>query len=351
MLTSVRNESPLSFAEISPWTGKLRGEGAKGTRAGMNLRQRLASIDPGRDTVLTIGVFDGVHRGHRRLLRRLVELAGARYVPVVLTFTNHPITVLRPGAHLGYITSPETKEQLLKAQGIDLVISLDFTPELSQVTAEDFTSILVEELRMKGLVAGPDSAIGHDRRGDMDFLRRRGEELGFWVESVEPLEMDGDAVKSRRIRAALSDGDVAGGARLIGRKYALGGTVVTGHRRGNTLGFPTANLDLPAGLALPGDGIYATWAIIEGERYPSATSIGVRPTFNLTERLVEVFVIDFDADLYGKRMDVEFVTKVRGQEAFPDVETLINQMGRDVANCRAALREDVENTGLEVQVD
>ena len=317
----------------------------------MNLRQRLASIEPGRDTVLTIGVFDGVHRGHRRLLSRLVELAGATYAPAVITFTNHPITVLRPGTHVGYITSPETKVRLLKEQGIDLVISLDFTPELSQVSAEDFTLILVEELRLKGLVAGPDSAIGRDRRGDIDFLKQRGTELGFWVESVEPLELDGTPVKSRRIRSALTEGDVSGGARLMGRKYSLNGTVVTGHRRGNTLGFPTANLDLPAGLALPGDGIYATWAVIDGERFPSATSIGVRPTFDLTERLVEVFIIDFDADLYGKLMEVEFVTKVRDQEAFSSVETLIEQMGRDVANCRAALREDVENTGLEVQVD
>ena len=317
----------------------------------MNLRHLLASIDPGRDTVLTIGVFDGVHRGHMRLLSRLVELAGTSYAPAVLTFTNHPITVLRPGTHVGYITSPETKVKLIKEQGIDLVISLDFTPELSQVTAEDFTSILVEELRLKGLVAGPDSAIGRGRRGDIDFLKTRGEELGFWVESVEPLEMDGAPVKSRRIRSVLADGDVSGGARLMGRKYSLQGTVVTGHRRGNTLGFPTANLDLPTGLALPGDGIYATWAIVDGQRLPSATSIGVRPTFDLTERLVEVFIIDYSADLYGKLMEVEFVKKVRDQEAFSSVDVLIEQMGRDVQNCRAALREDMESTGLEVQVD
>ena len=307
----------------------------------MDLRQRLASIDPGQETVLTIGVFDGVHRGHRRLLRRLIELAGTSYTPAVLTFTNHPITVLRPGTEVGCITPLDTKIKLLRDQGIDLVVGLDFTPELARVTAEEFTSILVEEMHMKGLVAGPDSAIGRDRRGDINFLKQRGEQIGFWVESVAPVVFEGELVKSRRIRSALAEGDVYGGARMMDRKFSLQGTVVPGHRRGRTLGFPTANLDLAPGLALPGDGIYATWAIIDGERFPSATSIGVRPTFDLTERLVEVFIIDFDSDIYGKRMDVEFVTKVRDQETFPGVDALIEQMGRDVDNCRTALRQDI----------
>ena len=317
----------------------------------MKLRQCLASIDPGRETVLTIGVFDGVHRGHRRLLQRLTELAGTSYAPAVLTFINHPLTVLRPGAEIGCITPPEAKIKLIRDQGIDLVVGLDFTPELAQVTAEEFTSVLVEEMHMKGLVVGPDSAIGRDRRGDIDFLKQRGEQIGFWVESVEPVVFEGELVKSRRIRSALAEGDVYGGARLMGRKFSLQGTVVAGHRRGRTLGFPTANLDLAPGLALPGDGIYATWAIIDGERFPSATSIGVRPTFDLTERLVEVFIIDFNADIYGKQMDVEFVTKVRDQETFSGIDALIEQMGRDVDNCRATLRQDVESAGLEAQVD
>ncbi len=317
----------------------------------MDLRQRLASIDPGRETVLTIGVFDGVHRGHQRLLRCLMELAGTSYTPAVLTFINHPLSVLRPGSDIGCITPPETKINLIRDQGINLVVGLDFTPELAQVTAEEFTSILVEEMHMKGLVAGPDSTIGRDRQGDFQFLKERGKELGFWIESVEPVVFDGDLVKSRRIRSALAEGNVYGGARLMGRKFSLQGTVITGHRRGRTLGFPTANLDLALGLALPGDGIYATWAIIDGERFPSATSIGVRPTFDLTERLVEVFIIDFDDDIYGKRMDVEFVTKVRDQETFSGVDALIEQMDRDVENCRAVLRQDMESAGLEAQID
>ena len=308
----------------------------------MNLRQRLASITPERETVLTIGVFDGVHQGHCHLLHRLVQLAGSSYLPTVLTFTNHPITVLRPGTHVGYITSPEKKAKLLRAQGVELVVALDFTEELSLVTAHDFTAVLVEALRMKGLVLGPDSAVGRNREGDLRFLKKRGAELGFWVETVEPLVLDGDMVRSRRIRSALEQGGVASCARLMGRKYSLQGLVINGDRRGQELGFPTANLELAPDLVLPGDGIYATWAVIDGVRYPSATSIGVRPTFDLTERLVEVYVIDFEADLYGKQLEVEFVGKLRDQEAFPNVEVLVEQIGLDVANCRVALQQDTE---------
>ena len=230
--------------------------------------------------------------------------------------------------------------RLLREQGIELVVSLDFDHSLSQVSAEEFTNVLVESLRMKGLVIGPDSAVGRDRQGDVDFLRQKGHELGFWVETIDPWTVDGGAVKSRRIRTTLEEGDVTSCARLLGRKFSLGGEVVVGDKRGKALGFPTANLDVPAEMVVPGDGIYATWAIIDGQRYPSATSIGVRPTFKLTERLVEVYVIDMEADLYGKRVDVEFVSKLRDQEAFSGVEELVQQIGEDVANTRLELARD-----------
>jgi len=306
----------------------------------MNFYQRLASVAPDRETVLTIGVFDGVHLGHRHLLNRLVQQAGTAYLPTVLTFTNHPITVLRPGTQVGYITSPEEKVRLLKDQGIELVVCLDFTSELSQVSAHDFTKTLVESLRMKGLVVGPDSALGRDRQGDIKFLKKRGSELGFWVDEVEPLNLDGDAVKSRRIRSALEQGDVTTCARFLGRQFSLQGLVVKGNRRGKELGFPTANLGIAPQMVLPGDGIYATWATVDGVRHPSATSIGVRPTFNLTERLVEVHLMDFDADLYGKQLGVEFVGKLRDQETFSSMEALADQICLDVANSREMLARD-----------
>jgi riboflavin kinase/FMN adenylyltransferase len=229
---------------------------------------------------------------------------------------------------------------LLKEQGIDLVVAAEFSLELSLISAHDFTAMLVELLRMRGLVLGPDTALGHNREGDLEFLRRRGAKLGFWVEAVEPLAVGGIMVKSRRVREAISQGDVGAGAKLLGRKFSLSGHVVLGHRRGRELGFPTANLSIAGEMLLPGDGIYATWAIIDGVRHPSATSVGVRPTFGLTERLVEVYVIDFDADLYGKQLCVEFVCKLRDQEAFPGVAKLVEQIHRDVADSRQALVED-----------
>jgi riboflavin kinase/FMN adenylyltransferase len=311
----------------------------------MNFHQQLASIAPDKETVLTVGVFDGVHQGHRHLLRRLVEQAGTDYTPAVLTFTNHPVTVLRPGTEVAYITSTEERVSLIKEQGIDLVVPLDFTPELSQVTAADFTETLVKSLRMKGLVAGPDSALGQNREGDINFLKQKGSELGFWVDVVEPLIMDGGLVKSRRIRSGLEEGDVASCARLLGRKYGFEGLVVGGDQRGTEMGFPTANLQTGPKTTLPGDGVYATWITIEGERHSSATSIGIRPHFGLSERLVEVFVLDFSADLYGQRLNLEFVSKLRDQQSFGSLEELIGQIDVDVAGARAILDEDRKANG------
>lgn len=303
----------------------------------MNFRQRLASAAPSKETVVTIGVFDGVHRGHRHLLRQVVELAGDRYIPTVVTFTNRPITVLRPGTEPSYLTTLDQRIDLIKQQGIELVVCLEFTLEMAEVPAAEFAKMLSDSLKMKGLVLGPDSALGKDRQGDLAFMQKQGEELGFWASSVEPLEIDGQPVKSRRIRDAVANGNLAVCPELLGRNHLLSGVVVVGDQRGRTLGFPTANLDVDPQLLLPGDGIYATWAIIDGERHQAATSIGIRPTFDLTQRLVEVFVMDFSGDLYGKTVGVEFITKVRDQEKFDGLDALIKQINQDVDDCRQVL--------------
>jgi riboflavin kinase/FMN adenylyltransferase len=295
--------------------------------------------------VVTVGVFDGVHLGHRHLLGRLVELGSPSLIPAVLTFNNHPITVLQPETHVGCLTSSAQKTQLIKNLGIDLVVGLDFTWELSQVSAQEFAAALCDCLHMKGLVLGPDTALGRNRQGDPAFLRQLGEQMGFWVESAEALAQDGTAVRSRQIRAGLSRGDVAAAARMLGRNFSLNGEVVVGDRRGRTLGFPTANVRVDSRMILPGDGIYATWTVIDGERYPSATSIGIRPTFGLTERLVEAHVMDFNADIYGRQLSVEFVAKVRDQETFDSVEELIDQIRQDVADSRSVLSGQ---TGVQV---
>ena len=306
----------------------------------MNLRQQLAEAAPERGTVLTIGVFDGVHRGHCHLLRRLIDAAQPEWMPAAITFRNHPATVLRPDFQVNYITTPEAKVNLLKAQGVELVIPLEFTRDLSQMDAGDFTRALVDVLQLKGLVIGPDFALGKDRQGNEEFLRRTGQELGFWVETVEPLIIDGAAVRSRRIRQTITDGDLTAGNKLLGREFHLSGEVVQGDQRGRELGFPTANLAVKEGMVVPGDGIYATWAIVNGQRLPSATSIGIRPTFGLTQRLVETYIFEFNEDLYGKTLGVEFVEKLRDQEAFASVEALIDQVNQDVADARKSLAED-----------
>ncbi|MCH7737318.1 MAG: bifunctional riboflavin kinase/FAD synthetase [Chloroflexi bacterium] len=307
----------------------------------MNFRQRLASATPNKETVVTIGVFDGVHQGHRHLLRKVVQLAGGQYIPTVVTFTNRPITVLRPGTEPSYLTTLDQRVDLIKEQGIELVVCLEFTLELAQVTASDFAKLLIESLKMKGLVLGPDSAIGKDRQGDLAFMQQQGEQLGFWAQSVEPLEIDGQPVKSRRIREAVAGGNMALCPQLLGRNHHLYGVVVLGDQRGRTLGFPTANLEVSPQILLPGDGIYATWAIIDGKRHQAATSIGVRPTFGLSQRLVEVFVMDFSDDIYGKTMGVEFIKKVRDQEKFDGLDALIKQINQDVEDCRQVLDRSV----------
>lgn len=303
----------------------------------MNLRQQLRQAAPERETVITIGVFDGVHRGHAYLLQRLSQRARPDFLPAALTFSNHPVSVLQPGRAVSFLTTPEQKARLLAAQGIDLVVSLEFTPALAQLTAREFVELLVSELRMKGLVIGPDFALGRRREGNAAFLRELGREWGFWVETLEPLLLDGTLVKSRAIRQAITEGEVAAAARLLGRDYSLVGRVAAGDRRGRELGFPTANLDIAPEMALPGDGIYAAWAVVDGSPRPAAASIGVRPTFGLTERLVEVYILDFAGDLYGQELETRFVAKLRNQETFPNLESLVAQINRDVSDTRLTL--------------
>lgn len=303
----------------------------------MSFRETLASVAPSKGTVVTVGVFDGVHHGHRHLLRQVVEAAGDQYLPTVVTFSNRPITVLSPGTEPSYLTTLDQRVGLIKQQGIELVVCLEFTLEMAQVTAADFAKLLAESLNMKGLILGPDSALGKDRKGDLTFMKEQGEQLGFWARTVETLEIEGQPVKSRRIREAVASGNMAICPGLLGRNHDLSGVVVVGDQRGRTLGFPTANIEVDPQLLLPGDGIYATWAIIDGKRHQSATSIGIRPTFGLTQRLVEVFIMDFSEDLYGKTVGVEFVKKVRDQEKFDGLDELIKQINQDVDDCRQVL--------------
>jgi len=311
-------------------------------------RRELARIAPGGPSAVTIGVFDGVHRGHQHLVGKLLERARAENLfSVALTFNPHPRTVIRPGLGVTYLTSLEERVELLQSLGLDAVGVLAFTSELAQLSPRDFLALLVEELQMRLLMVGPDFALGRNRAGTISVMRQVGDELaqtgtgtgGFAVE-VAPLLAEADEkVGSSSIRQALFEGDITRVNRLLGRPFSLRGPVVTGDKRGRTLGFPTANIAIGLDRALPAYGVYVTRAFVGESDYQSCTSIGIRPTFDVEPRpTVETFIIDFDKDIYGQEMRIELLERLRGEEKFESVEELIAQMHKDIENTRAFFR-------------
>jgi riboflavin kinase/FMN adenylyltransferase len=305
----------------------------------MRIRDELAQHSPAVDSAVTIGVFDGVHRGHLHLLSNLRREAGrTARASVVITFRNHPASVIRPAISPRFLTTVEERLRLIEDTGIDIVAPVTFGLELSRIRAREFAALLQERLRMKQLVVGPDFAMGHRREGDVSMLASLGEEMGFSVVVVEPLiGGDGEVIKSTLARVALSRGDIARVSNLLGRKFGLSGTVVKGHGRGGPMGFPTANLEAAEGMAVPGNGIYATWAHVGEGRYMAATSIGVRPTFKDGDHTIEAYLMDFDADLYGREIRLEFIDRLRDELSFDSVEELQEQIEKDVYRTRAVL--------------
>lgn len=293
------------------------------------------TVTPG-EYVLTLGVFDGVHRGHQMLIQRTRDEAKARDMGTgVVTFHPSPVTVLRPGTPFSYITTLERRVELLRATGVDWVAVLQFTSELSLVSAEDFTRVLVEDAGMRAIVVGEDFAFGRGREGNVPRLRELGAEFGFEVVPVPLLTHDSpDAISSTRVRRALAEGEMGEVARLLGRPYALRGPVLPGDRRGRTLGFPTLNLGVSPDQALPPNGVYVTRVQLRGEVYSGATNIGTRPTFNGTDRRVETYVLDFEGDVYGEVVGVEFLERLRDELKFDNVEALVAQMEQDVMDTR-----------------
>jgi riboflavin kinase/FMN adenylyltransferase len=295
---------------------------------------------------VTIGVFDGVHRGHQHLVASLRERASAEgLAAVALTFNPHPRTVIRPGVAVTYLTSLEERVELLQSLGLDAVGVLAFTSELAQLSPRDFLALLVEELQMHLLMVGPDFALGRNRAGTIGVMRQVGQELGFAVEVAPLLTEDGEKVGSSSIRQALAEGDVRLVARLLGRSFSLRGPVVQGDRRGRTLGFPTANIAIGLDRALPAYGIYVTRAYVAETAYQSCTSIGIRPTFAVEPRpMVETFILDFDGDIYGQEMRIDFLERLRDEERFESVDDLIAQMHGDIEATRAYFRKHRSRT-------
>ena len=308
----------------------------------MKIDEELAEPTPERDTMITIGVFDGVHRGHRHLIARLIrEAADTGRLAGVVTFRSHPASILRADFVPQYLTSLDERIHLLKELGVDFIIPITFDVDLSKLPARDFVARLRKRLRMRGLVVGPDFAMGHKRDGDMKALAALGEEMDFSITVVELLSDNGNAVRSTAIRRALAEGDVSLVANMLGHNFCQTGIVVKGAARGRTLGFPTANLEVSPGMAVPADGIYATWARIGEERHMAATSIGTRPTFEEKHRTIEAFLLDFDGSLYGKEMRLEYVQRLREELKYDTVDALLEQIGKDVDQTRAILKADL----------
>lgn len=304
----------------------------------MQAIEELAAAKVQGGAVVTIGVFDGVHLGHHYLIEQVKAQARERGLSsAVVTFRNHPRSVLAPGSQVTYLCPLEERLELLRAAGAAHVIPLSFTQQLSQLTARQFVELLVQHLGMRGLLVGPDFALGKGREGTAPVLEALGNELGYTLTIVEPFSREGQVVSSTAVRRCLGEGEMETAARLLGRPFTLGGAVVEGDKRGRTIGFPTANIDVPADMALPADGIYCTIAHVGGESYHSATNIGVRPTFGQLGRTVETYILDFQGDLYGQHMRIELVHRLRPEERFSSVEALVAQMKLDVEAARGML--------------
>ncbi len=294
--------------------------------------------------VVTIGNFDGHHRGHHALLHTVVERARLVHgTAIVLTFDPHPVRVLAPHVDLRFLTTLEEKLAHFKEAGIDEVVFLDFTPALAAMTAEEFAeTILHRQLQVADLFVGEHFAFGKARAGRVADLERFGAAMGFAVHPVRPVMLSGAVVSSTRIRNLIQAGQVEEAAPLLGRAYALAGIVVPGKHQGQALGWPTANLRIPAERVIPSDGVYAARARCGAAAYDAIAYIGSRPTFGAGERLIEVNLLDHREDLYGKEMTVAFIERLRGDHAFPSAAELSAQIARDVDRAKASLRRHAE---------
>jgi riboflavin kinase/FMN adenylyltransferase len=291
--------------------------------------------------VVTVGMFDGVHRGHRALLDRVAAEAAARRVPAAaVTFDRHPLAVLRPGSEPPLLTTLDRKVELLGDAGMRVVLVLEFTRELSEVGAEAFaTQVLFDGLAARAVVVGENFRFGHKAAGDPALLAGLGRPRGIEVVAVPLQTADDEVVSSTRVRAELAAGDVAAAAASLGRPHAVEGVVVAGDGRGRPLlGIPTANPDIAAGIAIPADGVYAGHLTdaADGVVRPAAISVGTNPQFG-TDRRVEAHVLDFDGDLYGHRVSVSFAHHLRDQATFADLDELIAQIRADVDQTRRLL--------------
>ena len=298
-------------------------------------------------SVVTVGEYDGVHRGHRTIVSEMHRLAAERgCATAVVTFDRHPATIVRPESAPLLLCDLDHKLELLAETGVDYTLVVEFTPEQAEVPAEVFArQVLVDCLQARAVVVGADFHFGKGRRGNVETLGAVGEEFGYEVLGlplVKHLTGEGEVISSTSIRAALSDGDVEKAHRLLGRPFEVRGVVTPGDRRGRTIGFPTANIPTTSDLQVPADGVYAAWYIREdGKEYPAAVNIGKRPTFydDADKSLIEAHLIGFRGDLYGESAKVRFVRRLRGERKFEGIEPLKELLAKDVADASKCLSD------------
>ncbi|HEY5650992.1 MAG TPA: bifunctional riboflavin kinase/FAD synthetase [Acidimicrobiia bacterium] len=292
-------------------------------------------------SAVAIGVFDGVHLGHQQVLETLVKRAAEiDGIAVALTFDPHPLEFVDPARAPKLLTSIDERAEVMEACGVGIMGVLPFVQIRDLEPGLFAAEILSYRLNAAWVAVGGNFRFGHNRSGDPELLARVGSELGFDVDVVSMFGDDEhDVFSSTRIRAELGHGRVAEAARLLGRRFSLAGPVVHGDARGRSIGFPTANLHIPERMAVPADGVYAVFAEVTGRRLPAVVNIGVRPTFGVNARAVEVHLLDFSADVYGEEVEVEFVERIRGEQRFESLDALTAQIARDVATARSLLSE------------
>jgi riboflavin kinase/FMN adenylyltransferase len=299
--------------------------------------------------VVTIGVFDGIHRGHQSIIRDAVKLAAERGVPsALITFVPHPSEVVRPGSHPPVLTSIVRRAELVEELGVDVFCALPFTLEFSRMAPDEFVHYaLVDRLHASAVVVGENFRFGHKAAGDVALLGRLGSSFGFTAHGIPLLREDDTALSATYVRSCVQAGDLTTAGRVLGRPHRVDGVVERGDQRGRVLGFPTANLRTEAWTAVPADGVYAgrvvrldEWGRTRDEPPlgVAAISVGTNPTFEVRQRRVEAYVLDFGDDLYGATLGVEFVQRLRGMERFDSVDALVAQMHEDVAQTRTVMR-------------
>jgi riboflavin kinase/FMN adenylyltransferase len=302
-----------------------------------------AVTTPFTDSTVAIGTFDGVHLGHRAILRTAVEDAHQHRRPaLVFTFDRHPAELLRPDRAPAMLTTPPQRNALIAAQGVDGLVIARFTRELAEMSPDEFVQrILKDLLGARSIVEGSNFNFGKDRAGDLDYLRRVQQQFDFTLHPLEPVMVYGAPASSTRVRELLAAGDVAEAEAVLGHPFLLAGSVVSGQRLGRQLGYPTANLALAYRQMTPGDGIYAVRATLDdGRTFGGACSIGNRPTIEGAGRSIETYLFDFDEDIYGRSLELRFVQRLRPEAKFDSLDALIVQIDRDVQQAKAILQAE-----------